>query len=62
MVYVLRKRISLPAEKAIFIFVNNTCALLHAHCMCMCMCMCMDAVCALHAHRIRAGCRPPARC
>ena len=25
LVYVLRKRISLPAEKAIFVFVNNTC-------------------------------------
>ena len=36
LVYVLRKRISLPAEKAIFIFVSNTCATTaHAHCMCV---------------------------
>lgn len=25
LVYVLRKRISLPSDKAIFVFVNNTC-------------------------------------
>ena len=32
LVYVLRKRISLPAEKAIFLFVDNTCEhLLDAH-------------------------------
>lgn len=43
LVYVLRKRISLPAEKAIFLFVDNTCEHLqdahHMPCACVCACI-----------------------
>lgn len=64
LVYVLRKRISLPAEKAIFLFVDNTCEhyCMHTTCACArvrarvhtCACVrCVSIACASHTHARR---------
>ena len=64
LVYVLRKRISLPAEKAIFLFVDNTCEHYCMHTTCASACVrarvhtcacvrCVSIACASHTHARR---------
>ena len=60
LVYVLRKRISLPAEKAIFLFVDNTCEhyCMHTTCTCAIVRACARAylrVCTLREPRMRVA-------
>ena len=73
LVYVLRKRISLPAEKAIFLFVDNTCEhyCMHTRCACACVrarvhtCACVRCVsiaCASHTHARRTHVRVAHTC
>ena len=69
LVYVLRKRISLPAEKAIFLFVDNTCEHYCMHTTCACACVhtcacvrCVSIACASHTHARRTHMRVAHTC
>ena len=52
LVFVLRKRLSVPAEQAIFVFVNSTCVCLRAVRPCM---PSMTPCVGMHAHRLPAS-------